>query len=230
MNLFDLLPAVYRNVVVNWFAGLNTVVAPRTTTTAEQSRPTSIAMNVVKLLAIVIVTVAVTLLCIRSGQAMAKAPVTVPVHAVYQTPAPLTTTAATAPETVTDPTPNATASADWTDAERAVEPVQAASRSLDGGGGGSPVGLPAARMAGTVPAAVVRGKFVTRQQPLGAAYHPDFTARGDVDDADEDDGDDNPSRPANIIVDAGVYNVHRYTLNYILCNNNGVKIIQLLFE
>lgn len=159
------------------FAGINVVVAPRTTT-ATRSRPTSTAMNVVKLLAIVVVTAAVTLLCIRSGQAMAKAPVTVPAPGVYPTPETMTTT-------VADPTRNATAPAD------AGRAAQAASRSLDGGG---PVGIPAARTAGT--------------------YRPDLTDRDDVDDAEEDDTVDNHRRPANIIVDAGVYNVQRYNLSY----------------
>ncbi|VVC34766.1 Hypothetical protein CINCED_3A025774 [Cinara cedri] len=162
-------------------------------------------MNVVKLLAIVIVTVAVTLLCIRSGQAMAKTPVAVPVHGVYHTPKPLTTTVA-ALEAVTEPTPNATASVNGTDTERAVQPVQATSRSLDGGG---PVGHHAPRMAGATPV-VVRGKFITRQEQR-SANHPlnGLIARDDVDDTEEDDTDDSTQHRANIIVDAGVYNVNR---------------------
>lgn len=56
------------------FAGMNT--------TGNDDRAPATIMNTVKLLAIVVVTVAVTLLCIRSGQAMAKtlAPAGATVH------------------------------------------------------------------------------------------------------------------------------------------------------
>lgn len=210
-------------------------------------------MNVVKLLAIVIVTVAVTLLCIRSGQALIKAPITVPEHASYRTPKPLNANNAAAdtetvndptvsatvsatpetvieptasaivsalPETITEPTASATVSArpetvtdptafaGRTDAEgQTVQPVRAASRSLDGGGG--PVRQPAHRMA----QAEARGKSVARQGPPRAAnrHQTDLAARDDIEE-DDDEDDDDIHHPAHIIVDAGVYNVHRYAL------------------
>lgn len=170
-------------------------------------------MSVVKILAIVVVTSVVTILCIRSGQAMAKAslppligrpeahdrgntadPMTSD-HVTGSTVAPNATTSGPGTASVSFAAENRTdrlvpETENRTGGDDAI--VLTASRSLDAVGTVDD-GHPSESRSRSLPI-VVRGKLI-RQTPYPA------------DQQTIDDDDDDSNKRANIIVDTGVYHV-----------------------
>lgn len=210
------------------FAGL-------TPTSEEEDQPALSTMNVIKILAIVVVTSVVTLLCIRSGQAMTKTPGTVynktgdnpelrgrgklsSVSVTSDTVTPKVTVDLVEVRKIVQvvtPEPNRGDDSSKNENQTSTtsttitaEPLQLATSRSIGDNHVKLLGpLVSGRRASPI---VVRGKL------LGQIPHPS-NHRGSNGVAIVEDDDDNDDNEANIIVDADVYHLNNRYEIYSKC-------------